>query len=409
VTRLTIFLTPRRMGYAWIAGGAMWIAWLVSIAFGPGLTDLAGQVIGADYLQFYAAGTTLRLGDSAQLYNPEYQARLELTIAGPELQNYHAFITPPFLAWLYAPLSALPYTWSFAIWSLTGVLLLWFSLKWLDARPTWRTLAWCFTWYPIFAVFTFGQNSLLSLGILSLVYALWRKGWLWPAGLAASLVMYKPQLALGVGILWLFEWRSNCKALAGLVAGSATLAGLCFLLLPEASAAYLLFAQTILPDLPSWEQFPLWHLHTVRGFWRLLLGQASPFTKGLADLLTALLALGGIWGFWRFWQTRRGQPVLLYAAATCLMLWLTPHAMIYDWALLLIPAALLWQTPPAGLRRAWRVLFALIWVATFLSGPLTFLQIKILPFAVQISIPALALALFLAWRALQSPSPPVEM
>ena len=115
------FLTPRRLNYAWIAGAVLWLAWLLSIVLGPGNVDLAGQVVGTDYLQFYTAGYTLRSGESARLYDMAYQARLEQELIGPELRAYHAFITPPFLAWLFVPFASLPYGVSFALWSLLGL------------------------------------------------------------------------------------------------------------------------------------------------------------------------------------------------------------------------------------------------------------------------------------------------
>jgi alpha-1,2-mannosyltransferase len=80
---------------------------------------------------------------------------------------------------------------------------------------------------------------------------------------------------------------------------------------------------------------------------------------------------------------------LLFASSIYLTIWITPHAMIYDWSILLIPAILLWQTYPQ-LQYFWTPAFSLIWIATFLSGPLTVLQLKILPIAIQISIPVIA-------------------
>ena len=73
--------------------------------------------------------------------------------------------------------------------------------------------------------------------------------------------------------------------------------------------------------------------------------------------------------------------------------------MIYDWTILLIPAILFWEKRP-DFRKLWKVLFALIWAATFLSGPLTFAQLKILHVAMQVSIPVLAFALYNTYRNL---------
>jgi hypothetical protein len=108
-----------------------------------------------------------------------------------------------------------------------------------------------------------------------------------------------------------------------------------------------------------------------------------------------------------YWRKNRGKPDLLFAGAVCLTIWITPHAMIYDWSILLIPAILFWQALPQ-LRTLWKPLFALVWIATFLSGPLTYIQLKILPFAVQISIPVYFYALLTCFKLLMT-SPPQEL
>jgi hypothetical protein len=79
-------LNPRRLRYAWIAGGILWVTWLLSTILGPGIMDMAGQVIGTDYLQFYASGITFRQDKSADLYDFAYQAKLEQTVVGPDFQ-----------------------------------------------------------------------------------------------------------------------------------------------------------------------------------------------------------------------------------------------------------------------------------------------------------------------------------
>ena len=393
--RFDRFLTSRRLTYAWSTGVILWLAWLLSILLGPGNMDLAGQVVGTDYLQFYTAGTTLRQGHSSNLYNFDYQSQLEQTIAGPDLISFHAFITPPFLAGLFIPLSLLSYTWSFIVWSLLGLLFLWISLKLLPIKRPLIGFCWSLTWFPVFSAISFGQNSLMSVMLLCLSYWLWRKEKHLLAGLAISLLLYKPQLTLGIALLWLLEWRTSWKSLLGLFLGGLSLAGLCFWVLPEASRAYLDLARTFLTDMIYRDQFPLWHLHSLRGFWILLF----PGQKWLAEGLSIVLSLGGIAAFFFFWRANRKEPNLVFAAVICLTIWITPHAMIYDWSILLIPAVLFWQARPE-LKNLWKPMFALIWIATFLSGPLTFLQLKILPFAIQVSIPILLLVLLITNKSL---------
>lgn len=387
------WLTPPRLRYAWITAGVLWAAWLLSVALGPGNLDLAGQPVGTDYLQFYAAGRTLACGESARLYDRAYQAALEKEIIGPGLTSYHAFITPPFLAWFFVPLVALPYGPSFAVWSVLGLVFLWCSLCLLGVAAPARAWLWALTFFPVFAVISFGQNALLSLLLFSVVYRLWTAKRPFLAGLACSLTLYKPQLCLGVTLLWLINWRRDWWVLVGLGVGGAALAASCFLLLPEASWAYVDFARTVLPDLPHWQEFPLWHLHTVRGFWRLLL----PAWPRLGDGLTLIAAGFGVWGFVRWERRFREQLPLVFGGAMALTLWLTPHAMIYDWALLLIPALALWEALPQN-RDRWRPLLAVLWIAALLSGPLTVVQLRLLPVAVQVSVPFLAWVLYQIWR-----------
>jgi len=379
-------LTPRRLTYAWIAGGALWFAWMISILLGPGNMDLAGQVVGTDYLQFYTAGVTLRQGQSAELYNFAVQSQLEQAIAGPGLTSYHAFITPPFLAWLYVPFTFLPYTWSFIVWSLLGFLFLWISIRLLTPTQPFKSLLWSLTWFPIFAAISFGQNSLLSLLLFSLIYWLWKKDKYLAAGLVSSLLIYKPQLVLGIGLLWLLDWRKSWKSLLGLAAGGTILFGLCFWLLPDANRDYINLARNYLPGMIYQDQFPLLHMHSLRGFWTLLF----PGNRWLAEGLTLIFSMVGILAFFFFWQNNRKEFGLLFAGAVCLTIWITPHAMIYDWSILIIPAIILWQALHQ-FKPFLKTMFALVWIATFISTPLTLAQLKILPIGIQISIPTLFL------------------
>lgn len=395
------FLNPRRLGYARIIGAVMWGVWILSLLLGSGNLDLGGQVVGTDYLQFYAAGLTLRRGQQEYLYDIPYQMALEQEIIGANLPSYHAFITPPFLAWLFVPLSLLPYGLSFAVWSLVNLGFLAVSIRVLVPTSWRRVLVWSLTWFVIFAAVSFGQNALLSLWLTTLVFVLWVKKRYLFAGLVASLILYKPQLVLGLGVLWLLDWRHSWRALVGLAAGGVGLAVLSFAFLPGASRAYIEFALHILPDLPSWQQFPMWHLFTVRGFWRLLL----PGLKLFADALTFLFTALGFGAFVWLWDRRREDRELLFGAAMCLTLWVTPHGMVYDWALLLIPAVLFWEYLSRH-RGNLRLLYTLTWLVALVSSGLTYAQLRFLPVAVQLSVPVLALTLKTVFDWLNSPPQP---
>lgn len=375
------FLTPKRKNYSLIAGAALWLTWLVSISFGEGIFDLADQIIGTDYIQFYSAGLTLRLRNADQLYDFEYQKELQESLAGATLDSIHAFITPPFLAWLYLPFSIFPYMLSFLLWSVLSLAALWLSFIWLRLENPARKYLWALSWFPVFASISFGQNSLLSLAILSLTYYFWIANRRLAAGIVLSLLLYKPQLLLGVGLLWILEWRRDWKALLGLGLSSGVITSLSFWLLPIASQDYLVISRTILPRLQTVEGFPLWHAHTLRAFFLLLFpGQIT-----LSYLFWILISTIAVIAFIRFWLVYRGNQPLLYAGAICLTVLVTPHAMIYDWVLLLIPAVLLWENKPE-LQKVLMAIFAIMWIITIISGSLTYYQYQSLSHAIQISV-----------------------
>jgi len=402
------FLNQRRMNYAFVLGAAMWLPWCISVAAGPGRMDLAGHPVGSDYLAFYTAGYALRLGLSPELYDFATQAQIQQLTIGLQLDSLYAYIAPPHLAGLFAPLALLPYEWSFAVWSLASLAFLVASLQLLGA-PVKDTLPWCLTWYCIHTSFSFGQTSLLSLFLLSAVYALWRARRLVWAGLVLSALMYKPYLAVGVAVLWFLQGRRDHPALLGLLVGTVTTAVLSFVLLPEASIAYVSFAKTVLPNLAAYDGFPLWNQHAVRGFWQLLL----PHLPRLSNSLTILAALAALAGFALFWRRLRLNCSLVFGGAVSLAIMLAPHLMIYDLALLLVPALLLWLELPTW-RSNLRAIFGITWLTTLLSPFFTLLQQKVLPVALQISVLVLAYCMVWLWRnlpsfsAMEQPAAPQE-
>ena len=58
------------------------------------------------------------------------------------------------------------------------------------------------------------------------------------------------------------------------------------------------------------------------------------------------------------WRANRDSPRVVFAASVLLTLWASPHALIYDWALVAVPAVLL---PPS---RAFAVGWAALAVGT---------------------------------------------
>lgn len=390
-------LTARRLRYGFIVAGAMWSAWMLSVALGPGRFDLAGQAVGTDFTQFYSAGLMARTGRLAHLYHARELLGVERAVIGPELRGFPAYVYPPFFAWVFAPFSLLPYGLAFTIWSALGLTGLYPVLRMLgsDAR---RALPWLLTFFPVFASVSFGQNSLLSLFLLAGTYTLWRGRRLVAAGLVLSLLLYKPQLVVGVLLLWGLEFRRDHKALASFAAGTVAIAGISFGLLPEASRNYLRFSRTVLPELTAGSGAALWHMNSVQAFFRLLM----PGTGILPALLAGAVSGAALVGFVRVWKLYRREPPILFAGAMLLTLILTPHSMIYEWTLLAIPAVILWRERQAD-RDLLKSSFALIWLTTLAAGSLAKLQLQYLPVTLQPSVPALLAVCFFMWLRLVIP------
>lgn len=381
----------------------MWLAWLLSLIAGQlvpgsGPTDRFGQLIGTDFVAFYTAGRIVDAGLEADLYSLELAHDIQQEIYQVGSANFNPYLNPPFYALLFVPFSRLPYTFAAIAWMALNLVFLWVSIRLLDSgRETPRAFWLALTWLPAWSAITFGQNAFLTLLILSGTFYLWRHQRNFLAGLAAGLMLYKPQLAIGIGLLWLFDVRLSWKNLAGLALSGFGLALFSIISLPKATLAYLTYALRINANLMTFEGFPIWNAHGVQTFFLALLPGMKPLAQGLY-LVCAILGVGVFYLFFR----QHADSRVRFAGAVCLTLWVTPYVMVYDWSLLIIPAILLWQTEVRW-QPALAVLYAILWVVMFVSTALTAAQWQLFGAAIQISVPALALVLMVVLQILGKP------
>jgi alpha-1,2-mannosyltransferase len=373
-----------------VAGAVMWVVWGVSCTLGTGSLDRNGQVIGTDHSAFHTAAVLIVEGHGGSLYDfpalEKFQTRQDEIIGKPGFLD--PFRNPPFYALLYEPTAGLPYLASYTIWAIIGLAILAGGLRLIHGPGIGRTLAWALSFYPTFATVSFGQNTFLSFGAFALAYRAVVNERYFLAGIAAGILLYKPQLLFGLGIWWLVDCRRFWPALLGVAITGIALAGLSWAVLPGETAEWL----RRLPDIASYSEFDFYNLHTSRGFGYLLTGdQRIGDAFGFAGLLIAVIWLV------RFQFRHSDQGRLVFAAAIFATVWGSPHTMIYEWALLVIPGVILWDTAPEA-RPAWVRLFAAAWVALFVSTPLAKAQLAIAGVAIQLSVP------ILAWVALRTDS-----
>src|SRR5947199_5146799 len=361
-------------------GAAVWIAWLVSLATGPGLLDRAGNVKGGDFVLFYAAGKIVAAHQTDHLYDPDLQEQIEHGLTG-ERSGRHGLINPPFFALPFVPLTALPYLAAFALWSALGIALLMGTLRLvgrLDAAP------WVLAFVPVWAAIGYGQNSLLSLFILASVYVLLRRGRDGVAGVVLGCLLYKPQLVVVLATLLLLD--RHCRAHARLGAAAVLLAAITLALSVPAPLEYPALGRLFATMLGE-RGFPTAKMHSLYSFFVLLLpGHLS--AAAALTLLSSLAVLAVV----RLRQPPYATDTLdqWYAAAIWGTVLVSPHVPLYDLSLLVLPALLVRSGTQD--EAVWRGGIAAVWAATILSQPLAELTRAAGGPSLQLSVPVIAAA-----------------
>lgn len=387
-----------RLWFAWPVGAVAWLGWFASLAYGSWTTgrpvDVEGTPVGVDHLAFYSAAHLIRDGQPALMYNYDFLGPYQGRLLGWDWGMLEGYRNPPFYALLYWPTAGLPYVTSLAIWTVIGIGVLAAAVWWLDPDCPNRVVAWSLTFYPVFAAVSFGQNSLLSLGVFAGVYRLLEDRRLFLAGLVAGLLWFKPQLLIGLFVWWGLAPRRYAACWAGVAVTGAVLAAVSWLALPEASWA---FVDSLKKNIGYGGEAG-WNKQSPRAFWTLLLPGADPKLIWALTLASILPAVALAW-----WVARRtGAPVaVMFPVAVFLSLWASPHTLIYEWTLLVPAAVVLWERFP-GRREAWLCLFTLAWAALAASTPLAKVQIDYLhpPAVIQLAVPVMGLVGWLVVREL---------
>jgi hypothetical protein len=384
----------------------VFIGWNVANAFRHPDHKLA---MGHDLLPSYAAGTLVRKGTPGLMYEcSAVQAVESRTILDADLEmdaRYGPWLNPPFFAWVFAPLSALPYRTAAAVFLCVNMLLLAGSLVLLtrmflscrthrapmsvyrsvstlsssngveDLQRAVAKIPWQ-TWVlvpllailplPFWQALCHQQNTFISLLLLAAATTCWRRGWGFRAGVFAGLLFFKPQLAavfslaLVIGLGW--------RAVAGLAITGAALLAVTLFTLPGCLGAFL----HNLPPTLHWLQMEApynWGRQvTFQSFWRLLIqghvrGETQIVVKLLWWLCSGVAIVGVALAAWR--HLRDGRPTAsrdrLIAASIAAMPLVMPYYMDYDLLLLAIPATLFaaeWSHRPAAISSADRWLLA---------------------------------------------------
>jgi hypothetical protein len=379
----------------WRAGGLVGVfvlTFFIGNFFIPRDKAVTRQMLGHDFLAFYYGGTCARTGQLDKLYDLDSTRQFEArtgAAAGLELgPGFGPWWNPPFAAWMFAPLSALPYHNALVVWWSIGFACLAISILLMCRMLSggWKT--WLLvpllivTVIPFFQVFSHGQNTFVSLLLLCIVVTLWRSGQSLLAGLVCGLLFYKPQLGAVIAIvLCLSQGR---RAVLGVALTGTVLVLVNVLTMPGTIHEFLFH----MPQNLHWmqeENHYRWERHvTFKGFWRLTFqGWASGPTAPIVYVFWGICELALLAGMAAVaWRTLRGprdasSTDRLIAAAIAAMPLLMPFYFDYD--LLLISVAVVLYAvdyqrysqhfpEDRWLIRTWMCLFVVLEFGTVLAG-----------------------------------------
>ena len=374
-----ILLSPaqRTLRRYWLAGIGLLLfilTFVVGNFFLPPERRLTRSMVGHDFLAFYTAGTFVREGRPHDLYDLQKvrtfqhdlgeRAHLELG------KSYGPFWNPPFYAWAFVPLAALPYHKALLAWELINFACLCAAIALLMrmiAAPM-KTAAliplFIITSMPFIQATTHGQNTMVSLLLLCATVTFWRARRAVLAGSCAALLFYKPQLGavIAVAIVLTLGWR----AMIGLAITSAALLGITLLTLPGSLTDYWAQMPGNLREFQVLHPY-LWDRHiTLRAFWRLLwqgreAGEISTIAR-LCWLASSTLLAGFVVRAWWIHRRAMANPAArdaFIAGVIAAMPLLMPFYFDYDLLLISVSAVLYAARPQKSkwLTRAWIALY----------------------------------------------------
>jgi hypothetical protein len=261
------------------------------------------------------------------------------------------FLSPPPLAWLVVPLTALGAVGAFYVWSAISLVAL-VAGWWLAAPGEGRTRAlWllvALAWYPVLYSLSLGQPAMIVLLVVGASWRLAEAGRPYLSGAVLGLSVVKPQLALVVPAVLLVAGRWKIAAAWGVTA--ATIAGLSLVVIGAQGVgdyrSLLAEAQMV----PNNRYFTLAYL----------VGPGV-LSYAAAVLVVALALLGA-------YLNREAGLARLYALGLVASALSATYWHLQDFTILVVAAWLFWLGNPPAWQRWWLLL---VMVAGELAWPLS--------------------------------------
>lgn len=344
-------MSPRRRPPLWLAAAATAAAWGAAYSIGRWILLFYLYPVHEDIRIWYAAAQAgLRYGWPA-IYNV---ATLRLVSsafpAGQRvIDSSDMYVSPPLMAWIFAPLTAVPEPVAYALWTLLSLgALVW---AWYIAAPfsgfaKVALLLGALALWPVMDAFYRGQPTIVMLALVATAWWLCARDRPLAGGAALALATaFKPHLLVLVPVTLLVSGR--VRPVAGWIAGCAVWGVASVLVLGPAGLAGWWQALNYVESNPEHAYFTL------------------SFLFGLTPLTYALLAIQGAVAVAVAWRWRAHLEIVV-AAGLQGSLAASFHLHVYDYSSLVLAGWLILRMSPP----LWHRLWLLVGVATMQALPL---------------------------------------
>ena len=311
-----------------------------------GAMYISGPVRKYDFRQFYAAGK-LVVHDPAHLYDLAAQKMWQdstVSVADLPLPFYH----PSYEALLYAPLAFLGFKMAYFVYLVWNMLLV--GVCFMLAPPAHSSAlrevprpALLLLFVPLLICVLEGQNSVLFLLLMCLVWRSIEAGDEVTSGKLMALGLFKLQLAIPLALL--LTARFGTRFLRGFLPVAAAVSLLCiFVAGPHATLDFFgLLRRASLIDgngSQNLQSFSVWptQMPTLYG---LLYSCGTRFLSARAAFMVNAVASVGLLAGCLYWVRKVKANSAAFGIAILCALLFAQHLFIYEYTLLLLPILLL--------------------------------------------------------------------
>ena len=338
--------------------------------------------LGIDFGVFHAGGTLISGGGYDSAYNTSefssfFSASYFPSLAEGETVSH--FISTPTFGWFAQALAVFPFNAALVAWTILGFAVLIPACRVLDL-PNWAPIILAVS--PMMAYNTaLGQTGPFVLLLFAFWHVAHRDDRVVAAGVLGGLLILKPPLAFGYGLLWLIKSKKYGKSIA-----------------VAAGVGAVLSVPTVVAGIGPWRGFldAMIERAENESAWAQQSGSVSEFVKLLTPgapswvtLVSWVLGFAAAGGLIVATKRRFGDdPELLSAAAVIATIVASPHLLIYDSLILVIPAAVAYRRGVLTGDRA-GLLAALIVGSIALSPILFDVQFAVINRGIGLELPAL--------------------